>query len=158
MTVIEVTPKDDIHWIEAAFDAVKRGCAILFGALFCIVGVCIVILPGFDVEAMDLMKPILGGILLAMGYLVASIGSEVEPVELVFDRRTEEWKMATDRIAENNAGLLIERIAPRGSVLTLDGNKAAIRDQQSQTVLKMHVKSKARGQLISEMLRLEAAA
>lgn len=152
--VIEIAPSNSLQlFVTAGLDRLKRIMAVAVGASICVMGISVLALPGFEAEALALIKALIGVSLFVSGVAMTRVGTVRQPVELAFDRSTEEWKMS----ARRGKAVKLENIAPRGSVLTLRGSDAAMRDERANPLFELHLEKPARQALVSEFHRLQAA-
>lgn len=150
--VIEIAPSNRLQLFSAGMDRLKRILAIAVGACICVMGISVLMLPGFEAEAMTVIKSMIGVSLLVCGVAMTRVGTVRKPIELAFDRTTEEWKLS----AHKGRNLQLESAAPRGSVLTLSGSAAAMHDERASPLFDLHLDKPARTTLVSEYQRLQA--
>ena len=160
--VIEVAPSNSLQLFVSLFYAVRRVLIVGFGLGLVAAGAALWVLPGFETETAAVMKAMMGVLLIAIGVSFARVGGAIRPVELAFDRATQEWKMASRRGTSRgvNRGFKrqYDRIAPRGSVLTLKGPVAAMVDERNAPLFDLHLDGHARAVLRQEAARLHATA
>lgn len=151
--VIEVASANRFQMLKMKFAILRRIAAICIGLLICAAGLSVMFLPQFETESASVMMALIGGSLLVLGTIIARVGSVRQPVDLAFDRQTEEWKLASLR----GRKVTYERVAPRGSVLNLTGRFAAMTDGAAAPLFSLHLDSDARTKLLDEHHRLAAA-
>lgn len=150
--VIEVAPTNSLQLLKTLMNTSKRALAMVLGLGIVAGGAALVVMPGFEGEGVATLKIIMGLILVAVGVSFARVGCARKPVELAFDRTTEEWKLS----ARKGTRQTYENIAPRGSVLTLKGLTAAMHSDRSEPLFNLHLDAPARAVLLNEARRLEA--
>lgn len=151
--VIEIAPSNSLQLFSAGLDRLKRIMAFAVGASICAMGISVLTLPGFETEALAVMKALIAVALFVTGVAMMRVGTVRKPVSLAFDRQTEEWKFASGR----GKATKFENAAPRGSVLTLNGSDAAMLDDRANPLFDLHLDQPARQTLMSEYHRLQAA-
>lgn len=156
--VIEVAPSNSLHLIGSLIQTARRALSVGIGLVLVAAGAALWVLPGFETETAAVMKAMMGVLLIAIGVSFARVGGSSRPVELVFDRATQEWKMASRKGIRRGFKRQLDRIAPRGSVLTLNGPVAAMVDEQDAPLFDLHLDGHARAVLRQEAARLHATA
>ena len=151
--VIEIAPCNSLQLFSVAINWLTRCMAFVVGLSVCAMGVSVLLLPGFEADALVIIKSLIGVLLLVCGVAVTRVGTVRSPVNLAFDRATEEWKMSSRR--GRKAEFI--RAAPRGSVLTLKRQGAALRDDHANALFDLHLDKPARAALMSEYQRMQAA-
>ncbi|CUI80869.1 hypothetical protein [Cognatishimia activa] len=156
--VIEVAPSNSFQLFNSLYQTVRRTVSVGIGLGLVAAGAALWVLPGFETETAGVMKAMMGVLLIAIGVSFARVGGASRPVELVFDRTTQEWKMASRKGLRRGFKRQFDRIAPRGSVLTLKGPVAAMSDEQDAPLFDLHLDGHARAVLRQEAARLHATA
>ena len=151
--VLEIAPSNRLQLFSAGVDRLKRILAVAVGVSICVMGISVLMLPGFEAEAMTVIKSMIGVSLLVCGVSMTRVGTVRKPIELAFDRTTEEWKLS----ARKGRKMQMENAAPRGSVLTLTGNAASMHDARAVPLFDLHLDKPARTALVSEYQRLQSA-
>ena len=156
--VIEVAPSNSFQMLASLYHLTRRVLNVGLGLGLVAAGAALWVLPGFETETAAVMKAMMGVLLIAIGVSVARVGSASRPVDLAFDRDTEEWKMASRKGFRRGFKRSYDRIAPRGSILKLQGRVAAFEDDEKAPLFDLHLDGRARAVLRQEAARLHATA
>lgn len=152
--VIEVAPSNSQQLFGLILERLKRFLAFVAGVCVCAMGISVLTLPGFEADAMAVMKALIGVALFVTGVALMRVGTKRAPVSLAFDRQSEEWKIASGRGKAKH----FEKAAPRGSVLRLSQVGAAMYDAAANPLFDLHLDTPARQTLMTEYQRLQSAA
>ncbi|MFY0596103.1 MAG: hypothetical protein JXQ85_06710 [Cognatishimia sp.] len=151
--VIEVAPTNSLQLLQSCLETSTRVLAMVLGLGIVAGGAALMVMPGFDSEGLAMIKLVMGLILVAVGVSFARVGCVRKPVELAFDRSTQEWKL----VSRKGTRQTYEDVAPRGSVLTLRGLTAAMHNDRAEPLFHMHVDAPVRAVLVQESRRMQAA-
>ncbi len=147
--MIEIEPSNRRQYLEFILDKCTRVVCIGIGLSVVLAGVAVLVLPGFEQGAALAIKAVLGLLLIAFGLCLARAGGSCKPVELAFDRRSQEWKLARQK----GRTKAYESLGTQGGVLRVNGLTAAMHCRSHEPMFDFHLQPLARMALLSEAKR-----
>lgn len=151
--VLEIAPRNILQLMKTLMEISNRFLSVVIGFAAVVFGTSVLVAPGFETEAMTVIKGLLGVLLIVFGVTMVRVGGARKPVELAFDRQTQEWKLTSRK----GQAVRFEQIAPRGSVLRVNGLDAAMRSDREEPLFDFHLETPARMILLNEAERLAAS-